>query len=140
MTTDLTQAAGARSSSGTGLQLAVRMAIAIIFWAIAATLVVIMHQTLAPISVAASVVAKVFTILFVAFAYIRLVARECTFDQALVTGALWLILGIVAEITVSRSLGTTWFVLLGSPANPLGRDVLLFAWVVAPPLFARRKA
>jgi hypothetical protein len=59
-------------------------------------------------------------------------------DRALIAGAMWLLLDIVAEAAVAAHLGRGWFELIGSPAVPLLRTWLLVTWIAAPALFARQ--
>jgi hypothetical protein len=106
-----------------------------LFWAVAAALVVWVDRTL--VSPAAGVVAvKTAAIVLVGFAYMRLTAREATLDHALFVGVTWLVLTITAELLVTRHFGRSWFELLGSPDSAL-RNILMFAWIGAPALFAR---
>jgi len=80
---------------------------------------------------------KIGAILVAAFLYIRLTARHCTVDHALLVGIAWLLLDIAAEIATASHPGKGWFALTGTPMKPVVRDVLLLAWVAAPALFAR---
>jgi hypothetical protein len=103
-------------------------------WAVASALVLGVDRTrLSPI---AAVAVKTSAIVLVAFGYMRLLARESTLDHALFAGVTWLLVSIVAELLVTRHLGRSWFELLGSPDSAL-RNVLMFAWIGAPALFAR---
>ena len=115
-------------------------ATALIFWAVAALLVMTAHRFFEPISPAASVVVKILAILAIAFAYMRLMRRDVTVDEALFVGVGWAILAMIAEVAASTHLGRGWFVLIGSPAHDALRVVLLAAWIAAPALFARRHA
>ena len=112
----------------------------VLFWAIAAVLVTIVHQTINPISPIDAVLAKICVIGFAAFLYIRLTAREATVNHALFVGLMWIALSIAAEITATASSGHGWFALLGSPSEPVLRDILLFVWVGAPTLFVRARS
>ena len=112
-------------------------AMVIVFWAAAALLVAAAHQIAPP---AAALALKIAAIVAIGFAYMRLTAPEATLDHALLVGASWLVLGIVAEIIMTTSHPRGWFELLGTPDKPVMRDVLLFAWVAAPAAFARRRS
>jgi hypothetical protein len=105
-----------------------------LYWTIGAALVLGVDRTL--VSPAARVAVNSAVILVTAFAYMRLTARDPSLDHALFTGVTWLILSIVAELLLSRHLGRGWFDLLGSPDSAL-RNILMFAWIGAPALFAR---
>ena len=105
-----------------------------LYWVVAAALVLGADRTLA--EPAARVTVKAAVILVMAFAYMRLTAREPTLDHALFVGVTWLVLSIVAELLLSRHFGRSWFDLLGSPDSAL-RNILMFAWIGAPALFAR---
>ena len=101
-----------------------------LFWAVAAALVLAM-----PIEAV-----KVVAIVAAAFAYIRFTARNATFEHALLVGAAWVILAIVAEVFEASRSGHGWFDLVGSPAHPAARALLLIAWVGAPALFVRTRS
>jgi len=106
----------------------------LLYWAIAAALVLGADRTLR--SAAACLTIKTAAIIVIAFAYMRLTAHEPTLDHALFVGVTWLALSIMAELLLTRHLGRSWFDLLGSPDSAL-RNVLMFAWIGAPALFAR---
>ena len=82
--------------------------------------------------------AKLPVIVAVSFVYMRFVARAATVDHALAAGAAWLALSIVAELATTTQTGHGWFLLIGSP-NSVMRNVLMFAWIFAPALFARHR-
>ena len=107
-----------------------------VFWIAAATLVATCHVELDPLSPSGGAVAAIASIAAVAYAYTRLCARCAGVSHALGVGIAWLVLAIVAEITISSRLGHGWFSLIGSPARPLMRNVDLFVWIFAPSLFA----
>lgn len=109
-------------------------------WAVAALLVVVSHRTIGSVSIAACVAIKAAVILASGFVYMRLLARDATVEHALLVGVTWLLLDIGAEIAIASTFGTRWYLLLGSPAYPIFRDVLLFSWVAAPAVFARRRS
>jgi accessory gene regulator protein AgrB len=96
------------------MKLVMRVAIVVLFWALAAVL----------ISLAPSLAAKVFVIVAVSLGYMKVAARGATIEHAILVGVTWLTLGIVAEM-VTRS-----FALLNG-------NVLLICWIAAPALFAR---
>jgi uncharacterized membrane protein YgdD (TMEM256/DUF423 family) len=108
----------------------------VLFWAVAATAVVGVHLALDSVSQWAAVAVKAGTIVLGGWLYVRLTARRCTIDHALLVGLVWLLLDIGAEIVTSRHLGRGWFNLIGTPRQPALRDLLLLTWVVAPALFA----
>ena len=104
------------------------------FWAAAAVLVLWADRTITwPVG---GVLLKTLAIVLVAFAYMRLAVREATLDHALFVGVTWLLLAIGAELLLTRHFGRSWFELLGSPDSAL-RNILMFAWIGAPALFAR---
>ena len=72
----------------------------------------------------------------VAYCYTRFCARNAGISHALGVGTAWLVMAIVAEMTMSAWLGHGWYALLGSPDRPLLRNVSLFVWIFAPALFA----
>ena len=106
----------------------------LLYWAMAAVLVIWTDRTISEPPVAIGV--KTLAIILVAFAYMRLTARKATLDHALFVGVTWLLLTIIAELVVTRHFGRSWFELLGSPTSAL-RNILMFAWIGAPALFAR---
>lgn len=75
-----------------------------------------------------------------AYAYTRLCAKRAGVAHALGVGIAWLVLAIAAEVAVGGRMGRGWYGLIGSPERPLLRNILLFVWVFAPALFARREA
>lgn len=107
----------------------------LLYWGMAAVLVFGVDRTLA--SPGTAVAVKTAAIILVALAYMRLTARKATLDHALFVGVTWLLLSIIAELLLSRHLHRSWFDLLGSPDSAL-RNVLMFAWIGAPALFARQ--
>jgi hypothetical protein len=106
----------------------------LLYWAIAAVLVLAADRAL--LSPAARVGIKAGAIILTAFAYMRLTARDATLDHALFAGVTWLVLSIAAELLLTRHFGRGWFDLLGSPDSAL-RNILMFAWIGAPAIFAR---
>jgi hypothetical protein len=108
-------------------------------WGVAALLVVAAHRFLDPLSAPICVIAKVCAIVAVSFGYMRLAARRVTLDHALFAGASWLVLAIVAEVIVTMRQHHGWFQLVGSPTSAT-RNLLMFAWVFGPALFARGRA
>ncbi len=119
-------------------KLATRAALALVIWAIASALVIMAHRTFDPMSAPAAAVAKMMVILVAGFAYARL-AGDCTIDHALLVGVAWLMLSIGVEVAIATSAHQGWFDLIGAPSKPYARDILLFTWVVAPALCARRR-
>lgn len=107
---------------------------AVSFWAAAALLSAAAHSLFRSAPAAAVVVLKAAVILVVACVYMRIVASSATLDHALFTGVTWLLLAIFADVATH-----TRFELLGPPASAM-RNVLMFAWVMAPALFARYRS
>ena len=110
----------------------------IAFWAVTAWLVLMVDQRLAHVGPAACLTAKIVIIITIALAYVRLGAHDATFDHALFTGIGWAVLSIIAEMIMVSNFNRSWHPLLGSPAQPVARDVLLLAWIGAPAMFSRR--
>jgi len=112
------------------------VALVLLFWMIAALLIVGTHRIVDPISSNAGVVLKLGAIVASGFAYMRLTARKATVDHALFVGLAWLLLDIISEIVASQAVGSGWFVLIGAPTSHV-RDLMLFTWVVSPAIYAR---
>lgn len=110
----------------------------VLFWVMAAVLLLVIHAHVEPLSARAGAVATVAALVLTAFGYTRFTAREAGVAHALAVGTGWLVLSIVTEVALAASAGHGWFTLLGSPDRPLLRHVLLFAWIFSPALFARR--
>jgi hypothetical protein len=108
-----------------------------LFWMTAAVLVVAAHVELDPLSPLGGAAATIAAIVAAAYSYTRVVARDGGLTHALGVGIAWLVLSIVAEVTMTTRLGHGWFTLIGSPDRPLLRNVFLFVWIFAPALFAR---
>lgn len=108
----------------------------VLFWILAAGLVLAAHVEIGPRSAAAGAVATIAVLVANAYAYTRFAAREAGVTHALGVGIAWLVLSMSAEIGMTRYLGHAWFSLLGSPDRPLLRNVFLFVWIFAPALFA----
>ena len=106
------------------------------FWAAAALLVTETGRAVGPVSRAGCVAVKTGAIVAIAFVYMRLTARTLSLNHALLVGAAWLVLSMAAEIVTASRLGHAWSELLGPPDSAL-RNVLMFAWIGAPALFAR---
>ncbi len=101
----------------------------VLFWAMAAALVLAVPYD----------AVKGGLIVIAAFAYMRTM-RGATIDHALLVGAAWVVLAIVAEVFQASRSGSGWFNLVGSPAHPNARVMLLIAWVGAPSLFVRTRS
>lgn len=112
-------------------------ALVVLFWFAAALLVIGANLAIDPISITAGAAVKVVAILSSAFVYVRRTAPTATVDHALLVGIVWLVLNILAEITTTEVIGHGWFCLIGSPAQPGMRDLLLVTWIAAPSVFAR---
>jgi hypothetical protein len=108
----------------------------IVFWFAAAFLVTVAQMEPGPGSAAACVFAKTVAIVCVAAAYMRCLGDQATIGKARLAGTTWLTLAIASEILVSALRHRAWFALLGSASSAL-RNVVMFAWVVSPLLFAR---
>jgi FtsH-binding integral membrane protein len=109
-----------------------------VFWLAAALLVIVVHRRVEPHGAAAAAMVKTLVIVAMSGAYMKIAGNDTTLDHALSVGAIWLALAVTAEIGVSLHDHRGWFDLLGSPSSPW-RNVLMFAWVVAPALFARTR-
>jgi hypothetical protein len=118
---------------------AITALLVVLFWMAAAALVTTAHAELGRRSPEAAAVATFATLIVTAYAYSRLVARQAGVTHALTVGTTWLMLSITAEVVLTTRAGHAWFTLLGSPDRPLLRNVLLFAWIFAPVLFASRE-
>lgn len=91
-----------------------------LFWIAAALLVQV-----SPVALV-----KVGAIVVIAFVYVRLFARNVTVDHAVFVGVAWLLLDIVAEMTLPLDL-------LGTASATPMRSLLLVTWIGAPAMFAR---
>ena len=108
-----------------------------VFWMAAASGVVIVRALLEGRSPGGSAMICALTI--VVAAWLRSVAcGRGTAPFAMGVGIAWLLLSIAAELLMTLHLGRPWTALLGPPAHPLLRNLYLFAWIFAPPLFTRR--
>ena len=119
---------------------AARGATVVLCWVAAALLVLAAHQIVDPISMVAAAAAKVAVIIIVAFACVRLTARDAALDQALAVGVTWLLFDIVAELLAARALGHGWYELIGSPGAPWLRNLLMVTWLGAPAIFVRYRS
>jgi len=113
---------------------------AVLLWVVAAVLVLAANYEIEPISPALDAAAKVGAVVLVAWAYVRLCAPHATLEHALGVGSAWLVFAVVVEIFEASTTGRGWFDLIGSPAHPVIRAVLLIAWVGAPALFVRTRS
>lgn len=123
------------ANGATWFATAVRVALA---WAAAAVAVALVHTLLDrrfPLSAAAL---EIGLILLVSFCYMRMTPGANVHD-ALGVGIVWLVLGILAEVSSAAALHHGWFLVLGSPDKPLLRNLFLFVWIFAPALFARQQ-
>lgn len=114
-------------------------ALVVLFWMAAALLVIAVHVGIELRSPKASAVATIAALVVTSYAYSRFVARQGGVTHALGVGTAWLMLSIAAEIALTTRSGHGWFTLLGSPDQPVLRNVLLFAWVFTPVVFASRE-
>ena len=111
----------------------------VLFWAVAALAVCGTHRVLDAASWQTSFAVKVGAIVVAGYAYIRFTARDATLHHGLGVGVMWLLFAIIAEVAIGAAGGTQWTVLLGAPSRPFLRNVMLFIWITAPALFARRR-
>jgi hypothetical protein len=116
--------------------LAKTFTLVVVFWCLAAFLVIALRRII-PTPAIACAALQTLAIVAVALVYMKLATREATIDHALFTGTTWLVLSIVAELAMAEHTGHGWFEIIGSPASGL-RNVLMFAWILAPALFASR--
>jgi hypothetical protein len=105
-----------------------RIGLVLLFWLIAALLVVTTQ----------SIVIQSLVIVAVAFAYMWIAKADL--HHALAVGAAWLVLGIVAELVVAAVTGHNRFALLGPPQHLGLHYALLFLWVAAPAFFVRARS
>jgi hypothetical protein len=119
-------------------RLATTGALVVLFWLAAAAAVGLAHR-LEPVSPAGAAAAAIGSIVLAAFCYTRFCARRAGITHALGVGIAWLILGIATEIVMTTHPGHAWYPILGSPDRPLLRNIVFFAWVFAPAIFARRQ-
>src|SRR5689334_10159400 len=108
-------------------------------WAVAAVLVLAANFWLEPLSPAVDAAAKVAALALVAAGYVRVCAPRATLEHALLVGASWIVVAIAVEVFEASTTGRGWFELIGSPAHPVARAILLMAWVGAPALFVRTR-
>jgi hypothetical protein len=113
---------------------------AVLLWAAAAVLVLAANYEIESISPALDGAAKVGAIVLAAWAYVRLCAPHATLEHAVVVGVAWLVFAVVVEVFEASTTGRGWFDLIGSPAHPALRALLLVAWVGAPALFVRARS
>ena len=113
-----------------------RSILVLFFWLTAAALVTGDHVVTSPRWPFLGTALTIAALLVNAAVYARFVAAGLT--HALGVGTLWLVLSIAAELVVGSTSGHSWFTLLGSPDQPFMRTILLFVWIFAPALFARR--
>lgn len=115
-------------------------ALVFLFWIAAAILVATSHIELDALSASGGAVAAIAAIVGAAYAYTHWCARECSVSHALGVGIAWLVLAIIAELSMTTWLGRGWYALIGTPDRPLLRNLFLFVWIFAPALFAQRKS
>jgi hypothetical protein len=110
----------------------------VVFWMIAAGLVMASRTLIEPWSARGNAVAEVGALLLTAYTYSRLAARDAGVSHALGVGTAWLMLSIATEVVLTTQEHRGWFTLLGSPEQAVFRNVMLFVWIFAPALFVRR--
>jgi hypothetical protein len=111
----------------------------VVSWVLAAALVLAANAWIEPSSPVIDGAVKVGVLIAVGFVYMR-VMRQSTLEHALLVGSLWLTMAVVVEVFEASTTGHGWFELLGSPAHPIIRTILLIAWVGAPALFVRTRS
>lgn len=111
----------------------------VVSWVVAAALVLAANTWLEPFSPAVDGAVKVGALVVVGFGYMRFM-RESTLEHALLVGSAWLALAVGVEVFEASTTGQGWFDLIGSPAHPVIRTVLLIAWVLAPAIFVRTRS
>jgi hypothetical protein len=111
---------------------------AILSWAAAALLVILVHRELDDVAPVVAAVAKIVAIVAIGFAYVKI--SGATIEHALFAGVTWIALAIGTEMLMTARLGHAWFALVGSPGAPAPRYVLMFFWIAGPALFAWRNA
>jgi hypothetical protein len=116
--------------------LAKTLALVVLFWCLAAFLVIALHRII-PAPPIACAALQALSIVAVALVYMKFATSEAAIDHALFAGTTWLVLSIVAELAMAAHTGHGWFEIIGSPASPL-RNVLMFTWIFAPALFATK--
>lgn len=104
-----------------------RIALVLLFWLIAAVLVLATQ----------SLVMQSLAIVAVAFAYMWIVKADL--HHALGVGVAWLVLGIIAELIAAAVTGHNRFALLGPPQHLGLHYALLFLWVASPAFFVRAR-
>ena len=110
----------------------------LLFWLLAALLVIGAHRAIEPYSQPLAFAVAAAAILVSAWACSR-ATRESGVSHALGVGTVWLILSVAAEMAITARWHRGWFTLLGTPERPLLRSVMLFVWIFAPVLFVRRE-
>lgn len=111
----------------------------VLFWVVAAILVIGVHVVIEPRSPRVAAVGTIAVLIATAWLYTKLCACEAGMSHALGVGIAWLVLSIAAEVALTTYAGHPWFTLLGSPDRPLLRNILLFVWIFSPALVARRE-
>jgi hypothetical protein len=114
-------------------------ALVLVFWTATAAAVAEVQARLHPISPNGATVATIAAILGSAWCYTRFCARNAGVSHALGVGIAWLALGIATELLMATRSGHGWFGVLGSPGEPLMRNVFFFTWIFGPAIFARRE-
>lgn len=119
--------------------LATTAALVTLLWLIAAAGVAASHAWLDSLSPSSGAVLTIAVIAGCAYCYMRFCAPQAGISHALGVGIAWLVLGIVTEIVMTTHLHQGWFGILGSPNRPLSRNIVLFVWIFAPVVFAKRE-
>lgn len=127
-----------QTAAGTHHNLAATAVLILLFWLAAVAAVAVAHAGLDPVSPAGGAVATIGSIVLAAFCYTRLCARQAGTTHALGVGIAWLVLGIVTELAVTMHRGHAWYAILGSPDQPLLRNIVFFVWIFSPAVFAER--
>jgi hypothetical protein len=109
-------------------------------WGVAATFVAAVHRAMDSDAPRVASSAAIGGITLIAFCYIHFMSSDRSVTHALGVGIAWLVLSIVAELVAAATLHRRSYLVLGSPAHPLLRNLLLFVWVFSPALFARQSS
>ena len=113
-------------------------AFVVLFWGAAALAVVGVHEAFDATIWQLAFALKVGAIVLAGWGYVRLTASDATLHHGLGVGVIWLLLAILSEIVMWAAGHRHWTILLGEQARPLLRSLMLFIWITAPALFARR--
>jgi hypothetical protein len=111
----------------------------VVSWVVAAGLVLAANYWIEPVSPALDGIVKVAALVVVGFGYMRIM-RQSTLEHALLVGSMWLVMAVLVEVVEASTRGRGWFDLIGNPAHPVIRTILLIAWVAAPAIFVKSES